>query len=161
MACPKIQSITNLFEEVTSTQRSTDFISEVRKMGTIISGDPITGRQVKIKGHEGMHIDLYIPQKQDYYRQLTIRTGSIEYVLQVIVPAWTALGWCATKKNGLRLMGESYSKITGRDSKLQPKKEWFCDKANPTLPPSWKSEAEFFEWIKIPWIEPRKRYINR
>ena len=161
MACPKPYEITNLFQEVVSTQRSPEFISEVRKMGNILSGDPVAGRQIKINSHEGIRIDLYIPQKNDYYRQLAIRTGSIDYVLQVLVPAWQGLGWCATQKNSLRLMGESYSKMTGRDSKLQPKKEWFCDKHNPTLPPAWKSEEELFEWLKLTWIPPRKRYVNR
>lgn len=159
MCCPRMLQVKDLFQQVTGSQRLPEFIKEVKGMGKIISGDPGTGRHVKIDVPEGIRIDLFIPVKNDYYRQLSIRTGSASYSHLVLATAWTKLGWCGTKNAGLKLMSESYYKMV-KDSKGEPKKEWYCDLEKPTQPPVWQNELDFFNWLGLSWIEPSKRYVK-
>lgn len=121
----------------------------------ILKGDPKTSRYVQallidpaiLK--EPIQIDFFMPQPHDYYRQLAIRTGPADYSHRVIANAWAKAGWCGTP-DGLRLRSECKKKLSG----------WVCDTTNPTLPPAWQSEQEFFEWLGLEWVHPTKRQIQ-
>lgn len=93
-----------------------------------------------------IQLDLFIPQADDYYRQLAIRTGSSNYSASVIAQGWRKIGWTGTE-DGLR-----------REEEVQRKGErWVCIHPNPTLPPVWESEEAFFQWLQVPYIQPIHR----
>jgi DNA polymerase/3'-5' exonuclease PolX len=105
--------------------------------------------QMFIKG--GAVLDLFMPQKEDYYRQLAIRTGSAQYSAFVIAQGWKRKGWCGTH-DGLRLQSEC----------IQTKSNnWVCEKKEPTIPPVWQSEQEFFHWLGVEYVHPSKREIPK
>ena len=97
---------------------------------------------------EGINLDLFIPQETDYIRQNIFRTGSAEYSHKIIATACLKKGWCGTS-DGMRLVSEC--------SKVNDK--WKCHSKNPTLPPIFQNEYDFFQWIKISWIEAKNRNV--
>jgi DNA polymerase/3'-5' exonuclease PolX len=107
--------------------------------------------QMIIKG--GATLDLFMPQKEDYYRQLAIRTGSAEYSAFVIANGWKRKGWCGTH-DGLRLQDECVQGKSGNWMIADP----FSD---PTLPPVWQAEQEFFEWLGVEYVHPSKRELPK
>jgi len=139
-----------LFE--TKKIRHSEFISAVNKIGKIIKGSPEDGRYVQIELSEGLNLDLFIPQEIDYWRQFVIRTGSADYVRNHIARGWSNMGWCGTE-DGLRLVDECEAK-KDRSGKIT---KWVCTSSSPALPPVWKSEAEFFSWLSVPYAEPESR----
>ena len=145
---PNMDEVPGLFE--TLSERSAKFIHEVKHLGEILKGDPATGRYVQIKISNGIVVDLFIPQPQDYYRQYAIRTGSAKYSAYVVAQGWRALGWCGTD-HGLRR--EEYCIHDGNGWK------WVNKDPDQELPPHWKSEREFFEWLKVPFREPDYREV--
>jgi len=44
----------------------------------------------------GINLDLFVPQRHDYYRQYATRTGSGDYSYKVIASAWVSKGWVGT-----------------------------------------------------------------
>ena len=94
----------------------------------------------------GIIIDLFLPVENDFYRVLAIRTGSAEYTKRLIAGGWVKKGWVGTDE-GLRLRTECAKKGN----------KWICIVQNPTLPPVWKSEKEFFQWLDVRWTEPKER----
>lgn len=97
---------------------------------------------------QGIKLDLFMPHDFDYYRQLAIRTGSADYSHQVIANGWLKLGWCGSDK-GLRKQSDC----------IRVKDKWKCENADCELPPVWKDERGFFNWINVPYIEPQYRNI--
>jgi len=110
-------------------------------------GEP-TGRYTKRGLYEGIDLDLFIPQKEDFIRQFVIRTGSDTYSHNVIAAAWVKKGWRGTE-DGLRLEKEC----------IQQGKKWLVNVPRPQLPPIWKTEEEFFAWLGVKFIEPEKRNL--
>ncbi len=129
------------FQEIAETQ-----------LGKVIKGKP-DGRYMQIELPEGINLDLFMPEPYDYYRQFAIRTGSSDYSFKVIATAWKALGWVGTE-NGLRKMSECVEKKLADN-----KSKWDCNIGTPSLPPAWNSEQEFFDWLRVKWIEPKLRTI--
>lgn len=116
-----------------------------------IKGNVNLGRYVQLilKGGDELALDLFMPEKNDYYRQFAIRTGSAEYSHKIIAGGWMKQGWCGSDL-GLREM---------KDCVQQADKSWKCLRPNGILPPIWKSEQEFFDWIKMPLLPPRLRNV--
>lgn len=106
------------------------------------------GRYVQmVLKDKGIKLDLFMPQENDYYRMLAIRTGPAEtYSHKTIAVTWRKMGWVGTD-DGLRLCSECVEKGS----------KWICVKLQPTLPPVWKSEREFIEWLGLPYLEPKDR----
>lgn len=98
---------------------------------------------------QGLQIELYITTTWDYGRILAIRTGSAWYSHCQLATNWNWLGWCGTE-NGLRRRKECVKK--GRVWKILP--EFAKD---PTKPPVFNTEADFFEFLGIPWVAPTER----
>jgi DNA polymerase/3'-5' exonuclease PolX len=96
-----------------------------------------------------VQIELYITSKYDYGRILAIRTGSSAYSHSQIAINWNRLGWCGTV-DGLRRKRECDHK--GNVWKIKPEY-----KLNPTKPPDFETEEAFFEFLGIPWVDPRER----
>lgn len=141
----------DLFQQSFKDEVSPDFIKAVMGLGTVLKGKP-TGRMMKIE-LTGIMLDLFIPARHDYYRQYAIRTGSREYAQFVIAAGWLKIGWCGTE-DGLRLQREC---VSTEDS--GGKKTWKVVSKTPTLPPVWESEEEFFNWLRVPYIDPSERNI--
>jgi len=149
----------NLFNEVIgkTTVIHPEFERIIREAGSIVKGKFI-GRQMQVemkREFEGaqhtISLDLFMPQPHDYYRQYAIRTGSAEYAHRYIANAWIKRGWCGVNGD-LRLIKECIK---------QPDGKWVLrsDVTNPTLPPVWKSEEEFFNWLFVPYMEPKYRNL--
>ena len=146
----KFQISEELFEAKKGMVPITEFINTIRQWQKL-SGDPY-GRYTKRLYQYGdefdlVQVDIFMPQKEDYWRIYAIRTGSADYSAKVIAPAWVKQGWRGTE-DGLRLELEC-TQISST--------KWACLKNNPTLPPVWQSERELFTWLNIPYIEPEKR----
>jgi len=150
---PKNEESKDMFGNVEDVYRNPFFLSIAdTELGRVIKGMPV-GRYMQIELPEGINLDLFMPEPHDYYRQLAIRTGSADYSFKVIATAWKKLGWAGTSQ-GLRKMTECIEK------KLPDgKSKWECHISNPSLPPSWASEKEFFEWIRVPYIKPSERNV--
>lgn len=156
VALPKAKVSSDLFGTTDTGERDDGFISVANCLGRIIKGTA-TGRYMHIQLAEGIMLDLFIPQRDDYFRQLAIRTGSSDYSFKVVATAWRRMGWVGTDK-GLRRIEEcTESKYTPPGGK--PKSKWTCHSSNPTLPPAWKTEEQFFNFIGVKCVHPRYRKI--
>lgn len=122
------------------------FIDAVKMLGEITKGDP-KGRHVQIQTVHDFQLDLFITSKEDFGRQLAIRTGPAEYSGKIIAGGWVKRGWCGTE-DGLRKRKECTEK-SGK---------WHCVVPRPTLPPPFLTEEFFFNFIGLKWIEPQFRY---
>lgn len=131
---------------------------------TVIKGS-VEGRYMQIattsKNCPGIILDLFMPRPEDYWRQYAIRTGSADYAHYVIAAAWSRKGWVG-------INGELY-KRSECDSKMQSGKRVYtlpkplssrAKRGNLSLPPVWKSEADFFLWLDLPYMDPEHRIVS-
>lgn len=135
----------DLFE----TKHEPKLFDVLRTLGTLQGRCEITSRQVKISLDKNMVLDVYIPQEHDFYRMYAIRTGNWVYSHEVIGKGWRELGWVGTRE-GLRR----------QDQCTRIGRTWKCTHDHPTLPPVWKSEEEFFQYINVPMIPPEEREMS-
>lgn len=152
------EGIPDLFGETKLSYKIVPAFSKaIGELGKHIKGFP-SERYVQIMLHEKIKLDIFIPQEIDYFRQLAIRTGSWKYSNQTIAGAWVRKGWRGTDK-GLRLeeqcKGTPYLDKKSGETKMK----WECIAINPTLPPVWQSEEDFFSWLDIQWLPPKHRTI--
>lgn len=147
----------NLFDDIeaaTNTKSVNQILQAIPEFMSIVNswekvkGEP-NGRYTQRILDNGVKLDLFMPLNIDYYRQYAIRTGSAEYSRFVIAGGWKKKGWCGTE-NGLRLISECEQKSN----------KWICMRENPTLPPVWQSEKEFFEFIEVRMLPPEYRNVN-
>lgn len=127
------------------------FTATVASLGQVIKGKS-DGRYMQIALHQGVNLDLFMPDPVDYYRQYAIRTGSAEYSQYVIAGGWKSKGWCGSD-HGLRLQSDCQERISGG------KKSWLCVNPNGERPPVFESEEHFFDFIGVPWIHPKLRNL--
>lgn len=146
---------TDLFGEPCDRFRTDEWSNAVVDMfkGRVTIGDPTYGRYtsglLEINPSFGggqMQVDIFMPQPDDYYRQLAIRTGSADFS-RMIAHRWVQAGWRGTE-DGLR----RHDEVEERSGKFYMKKS-----VKPTLPPVWESEHHFFDWLGIEWVEPELR----
>lgn len=128
-----------------------EFIKILTTLGMVVKGKP-TGKYMQIELHQGINLDLFMPDDFDYYRQWAIRTGSADYSAKVIAGGWKAKGWCGSDK-GLRLISDCQNRASGG------KMSWTCINPNAEKPPVWESEEHFFDWLGVQWIKPELRSI--
>ena len=146
----KFQISEDIFETKKAFVPIAEFVEAINKMQRL-SGDAY-GRYTKRLYQYGdefevVKVDIFMPQKEDYFRQYVIRTGSADFSARVIASAWVSLGWRGTE-DGLRRASECVCKNGTK---------WTCVSINPLLPPVWESEKDYFRWSRIPYIEPEKR----
>lgn len=137
-----------------------EFAQIVMGLGKVIKGKP-EGRMMQIElknplyNWRSVQLDLFMPMPYDYFRQYAIRTGSAEYSQKVIARGWLKRGWVGTSE-GLRREDECYGyKLPDGKTKWSIRKEL----VNPTLPPAWKDEKEFFDWLGVQYLPPHVRYV--
>ncbi len=142
----------DLFDVVITKMIHPEFAEIVNGLGKIIRGKH-DGKYMQVELPSGINLDLFMPSDFDMYRQLGIRTGSADYSFKVIAHGWKRIGWCGSDV-GLR-------KILDCEGTKTPdgKTKYKCINPNAELPPHWKSEKEFFDWIKVPYVEPEFRNI--
>jgi len=146
---PSTRPILDVFGEEAGRKRTQDFVKAVEGLGVIEKGCPKEGRYLKIGLKQGIALDLFIPQPVDYYRQLAIRTGPSDYSHKVIATSWVKIGWCGTT-DGLRKISDCKKKQNGN---------WVVVNKDYRLPPAWRTEKEFFEWLGVEFLEPGLRAI--
>jgi len=137
--------------------RSKGFCDVLKSNVSILQGDINTGRYLKLLCQKDIKIDLFLPDKYDFYRQFAIRTGSADFAKNVLASGWRKLGWVGTK-DGLRRESECAPASAHTELGVSAQKQvWTCKTAKPTLPPVWNSEKEFFDWLGIEYVEPHNR----
>jgi DNA polymerase/3'-5' exonuclease PolX len=140
-----------------------DFTQALATISHSILKGNVEGRYMQIltnsKNCPGIQLDLFMPQPDDYYRIYAIRTGSSEYSHAVLANAWKRNGWTGIKDLGLRRISECES----HTSPTTGKKTYYLKKeiTNPQLPPVWQSEAEFFAWLGVEYIDPEYRVFQK
>lgn len=149
---PKKTEMLDLFGDVVGKVIDERFTSSVKMLGKIIKGQP-TGKMMQIELPEKIMLDLFIPYDFDYYRQYAIRTGSSQYSHYNIANGWLKIGWCGSDM-GLRKQSDC---VEHKDK--AGKTHWICKNPNAEKPPVWQSEKEFFEWIKVPFLDPKYRSL--
>lgn len=149
----KISLQQNLFGESSNQTVTGGFVMALEQMTREVIKGQTNGRYMQIILKGGATLDLFMPDPDDYYRQLAIRTGSSKYSHEVIAAAWRRKGWVGTDI-GLRRIEDSEAKISGE------KTTWKCINTNGEKPPVWASEEAFFEWLDIKWIHPVNRDIH-
>ena len=98
---------------------------------------------------DDVQIELYIVQNYDYGRMLAVRTGSSAYSHIKLSITINRKGWCTTE-NGLRRKKQCVKK--GAKWILR---DHLDEKV--IVPPPFNSEADFFEFLSIPWVNPKDR----
>ncbi|HEY8690541.1 MAG TPA: hypothetical protein VIM07_14995 [Chitinophagaceae bacterium] len=149
---PKRVAHQDLFGGIISTPVIMEFKSRIENVGNVIKG-VADGRMMQIQLEQGIMVDVFMPVADDFYRQYAIRTGSSFYAHNVIAGGWLAIGWCGSDI-GLRRQEDCV-----RHKDKSGKNKWICINKNGELPPVWKSEEEFFDWIKVKFIHPSRRDI--
>jgi len=99
-----------------------------------------------------LQIELYITSPEDYGRILCFRTGSSAFVHHVITVRYNRMGWCGTR-DGLRRKKECNHK-----SKRWEIKPEYAD--NPTKPPVFDTEYDFFDFLGLKWTAPQNRNMK-
>jgi DNA polymerase/3'-5' exonuclease PolX len=105
------------------------FSRAVVSLGAVLKGDPVKGKYVKISLECHVSVDLFLARPDNWGLIFGIRTGSADFVRQVL-----ALGWV---ENG-------YHSIDG-----------MLHRSGVPLPV--RSEEELFELSGVPWVPPEKR----
>lgn len=146
----KREEIKDLFGETINWIISPEAVEIIRSLGQIGKGTP-DGKYMQILLNEGIYLDLFLPSKSDFYRQYAIRTGSADYSYKFIATGWKKIGWVGTP-HGLRLRSQCTERKTPDGKSL-----WICHYKVPTLPPVWKSEEEFFNWMGVKYLKAEER----
>jgi len=145
---------TGLFADVGEWLVSKDFSEGLALITDEVVLGNVSGRYMKILTNSrlcpGIKLDLFMPQPDDYYRILAIRTGSRDYAERYIASSWKRKGWVGTH-DGLRKIDQCTETPSG----------WKCTAGKPTLPPVWKSEGEFFTWLGTEYKDPADREIHK
>lgn len=152
---PKTVVLKNMFEEEVGKLREPLFSMTVATLGKVFKGNAV-GKMMQIHlAGKDIDLDLFMPDDFDYWRQFAIRTGSADWTTKRIAGGWKKIGWCGSDA-GLRLQSQCEG-TKGPDGKTK----WKCivPIAEQTLPPHWKSEEEFFNWLGLKWIQPKLRNI--
>ena len=114
-------------------------------------GMVMNGKRLKrfIYPASNLQVELYITSPEDYGRMLAIRTGSSAYSHHILATTWNRKGWSGTI-DGLRRKKECDHK--GKKWVIKPE---FAE--NPTKPPVFTNEYDFFDFLELNWRAPQYR----
>ncbi len=156
VALPKTVEVKDLFDKVTGHVRTKEWVELVYSLGEAVKGKP-NGKytQIKLRDHD-IKLDLFMPDAEDYWRQFVIRTGSADWVKRYIAGGWVRQGWCGTKDDGLMMKSQCLGFTLPSGHVLW---KGNVSESQRMKPPIWKSEHEFFEWLKLQYVEPKNRNI--
>jgi DNA polymerase/3'-5' exonuclease PolX len=117
--------------------------------GMVMNGERL--KRFKYPGNK-LQIELHITSPEDYGRILCFKTGSSAFVHHVITVQYNRLGWCGTR-DGLRRKKECNHK----SKRWEIKPEYA---ANPTKPPVFDTEYDFFDFLGLKWTPPQYRNMK-
>lgn len=130
-----------------------EFIKTVEAISESIVKGKFGGRYMQvILKTIGIKLDLFTPEKEDFWRQYAIRTGPKEFSQKFFAKRWLDIGWCGVGDLGLRRKRDCIAKTD-----VKGKVTWECVNKNGERPPVWTSEESFFEWLGIRFVEPKYR----
>ncbi len=163
--CKLIEPYTEKFEIAGSVRRQCDTVGDVEIVALnnplnsmenlFVKGEfaglTMNGKRLKRFIYPNIHlqVELYITSPEDYGRILAIRTGSSAYSHHILATAWNRLGW-AGSVDGLRRKKECDHK--GKKWVIKPEYA-----ANPTKPPAFITEYDFFDFLGLKWRPPQNR----
>lgn len=154
VALPKTVEVKDLFEKVTGRVRTKEWVEFIYSLGEAEIGKP-NGKQTRIllRDHD-IKLDLFMPDEDDFWRIFVIRTGSADWVKKHIAGGWVKQGWVGTKDGGLMMRSQCLGFTLPNGHVI-----WRSNASESTKmrPPKWASEKEFFEWLKLPYVEPKNR----
>lgn len=156
VAVPLASEQRDMFGGLLSADRDGRFVQVFQQLcHKHVRGDIKTGRLVCFELEQGIKVDLFMPEEKDFYRQLAIRTGPSGYSAKVLAGTWSKNGWCGTTNAGLRRQSDCTYSLDKNG-----KKKWKCVRFDGKLPPEWKGEKEFYQWLGVDWIPPAARKVN-
>lgn len=156
---PKRNIQRDMFGFISSNTVDPGFAAAVKKIGTLGKGGAHM-RYARIYVQTGVPLDLFIPNDDDFFRILAIRTGDHLFSIE-IMRAIRKKGWCGSEQ-GLRKISDCKAVyVKNEKNPRYDKTIWKVDNHNAELPPVWRSEKEFFEWANIPWLEPEFRNLKK
>lgn len=136
----------SIFSEYQETVRPESFKKAISNLGTIEIGDA-DSKYLRVRLYDGVLLDIYMPDLNDYWRIYAICVGPDYYVKRIIIDAWQKKGWVDTA-HGLRRLKDCRKNSSGK---------WECVNYAGEVPPSWSSELEFYEWLGIQFREHELR----
>ena len=111
-------------------RRRPEFAETVRKLGKVVKGDPEAGKYIQLVTAQGVQIDLFTAQEDNWGLIFAIRTGSAEY------SKWLATSWCA----------HGFHSVDGH-----------LQRGGHMVPVS--EEPDLFRMLGIPYAHPTKRNL--
>lgn len=96
--------------------------------------------------HGVLQLDVFLPHAFDWGRMLAIRTGPADYSAR-LASAWVRKGYRGTDAG---LLPESDCIRKGEKWVVKPNTE--------PRPVRFETEASFYDWLRIPWVSPEKRF---
>jgi DNA polymerase/3'-5' exonuclease PolX len=155
----KIFNQNGLFPDTGEWQISKEFTAALATITKEVIKGSAQGRYLQLittaQNCPGIKLDLFMPRPEDYYRQLAIRTGSADYAHHVIAAAWSRKGWVG--------IGGDLFKRSECDFYMTGDKKIWKLKTSVKVhkqPPAWRSEAEFFAWLDLPYTDPEHRIVS-
>lgn len=146
---PKFVVLKDMFGWDEGTIRDPLFHKIVSELGTIIKGKT-DGKYMQIELPQGINLDLFMPDEANFWRIMAIRTGPSDYSQNVLAVGWRKMGWVGSDV-GLRKEEDCENVGT------KEKAKWKCVKLDGELPPKWESEKHFYQWLQVPYLEPKHR----
>lgn len=115
------------------------FAQLVLALGKLVKGSP-GNKFIQIRLKQHITLDLFLAVPENWGMILAIRTGSAEYSRRVLATGWVIKGY--QSEGGVLY---PFKKVLGKD---------VLDKYNPVF---LKEEKDVFDFIGIPWKEPKDR----
>lgn len=139
-----VQGSADLFGESKATSVPVNLSSTISKFGTV-TGDPATDKTIKvaINNRDGVLIAnavIYICNEYDHAMFLAVTTAEHSRKISMLTKL-SNMGWVSTR---LGIRKQSECKKVGDT--------WIHRGAKLTLPPSWSSEKDFFNWLGFEYI---------
>jgi hypothetical protein len=97
--------------------------------------------------------DFYVTNKQDFWRQVAVTTGTKDFAYKNLILRWYNMGWVEIG-DGLYKKEQCDYDIVGGKFVFRKR----SDIHEFIRPPIWESEQHFFDWLGLNYIEPDRRF---
>lgn len=144
------EGIGDLFNKSEERVIDIGFVKKVNEWNKV-KGEP-TGRYTQRELPGGVILDLFIPQRHDWGRQVAIRTGSAFFSKVKLAARWSRMGWKGTK-DGLRRTQQCRKGSGGWD--VVP--AILATQEEIILPPEFPTEKSFWDFLELEYVPPQDR----
>lgn len=93
VAIPNGYELRDMLEEVVETGRDPRFAPAVESLGTVLKGNPHSGRFIQVALPEGITLDLFLATPENWGLIFAMRTGPAEYSHRVLACGWVMKGY--------------------------------------------------------------------